>query len=45
MGVTAREFVAKLDALPKPVGMGQVFALAKASVDRAVAERYRGMRA
>jgi 3-methyladenine DNA glycosylase AlkD len=29
MEVTAREFVERLAALPKPVGMGQVFALAK----------------
>jgi 3-methyladenine DNA glycosylase AlkD len=33
MDVTAREFVERLAALPKPVGMGQVFALAKASMD------------
>jgi len=33
MEVTAREFVERLAALPKPVGMGQVFALAKASMD------------
>ena len=33
MEVTAREFLEGLAALPKPVGMGQVFALAKASAD------------
>ena len=33
MEVTAREFVERLAALPKPIGMGQVFALAKASMD------------
>ena len=38
MGVTAREFQAKLDALQAPVGMGQVFALAKACMDMSPAE-------
>jgi hypothetical protein len=33
MEVTAREFVERLAGLPKPVGMGEVFALAKASMD------------
>ena len=33
MEVTATEFVGRLAALPKPIGMGQVFALAKASMD------------
>jgi DNA alkylation repair enzyme len=38
MEVTAREFVERLAALPKPVGMGQVFALAKASMDMSPGE-------
>ena len=33
MEVTAGEFVERLAALPKPIRMGQVFALAKASMD------------
>jgi hypothetical protein len=36
--VTAREFLAKLDALPAPVGMGQVFAIAKANLGMPLAE-------
>jgi 3-methyladenine DNA glycosylase AlkD len=38
MEVTARQFVERLAALPKPVGMGQVFALAKASMDMSPGE-------
>jgi 3-methyladenine DNA glycosylase AlkD len=38
MEVTAREFLERLAALPKPVGMGQVFALAKASMDMSLRE-------
>jgi len=36
MEVTAREFLERLAALPKPVGMGKVFALAKASMQRSI---------
>ena len=36
--VTAGEFLAKLEQIPPPVGMGQVFALAKASMDMSLAE-------
>jgi hypothetical protein len=36
--VTAREFLAKLDQLPSPVGMGQIFALAKACRNMPLAE-------
>src|SRR5687767_1407984 len=35
---TAREFIARLEALPPPVGMGKVFALAKDSMDMPLAE-------
>jgi hypothetical protein len=38
MNVTASEFLVKLDALPAPVGMGQLFALAKASMDMELVE-------
>ncbi len=38
MEVTATEFLEKLGALPRPVGMGQVFALAKVSMDMPLAE-------
>ena len=33
MDVTAREFLKRLDALPAPVGMGQIFALAKGHME------------
>ena len=36
--VTARQYVKDLDALPKPVGMGKIFALAKAHMDMPLAE-------
>jgi hypothetical protein len=36
--VTAREFIERLDALGSKVGMGQIFALAKASMDMPPAE-------
>jgi 3-methyladenine DNA glycosylase AlkD len=38
MEVTAREFLERLAALPKPVGMGKVFALAKASMHMSLHE-------
>ena len=38
MEVTAKEFLEALADLPKPVGMGQVFALAKASMDMSLHE-------
>jgi len=38
MEATAREFLERLAAIPKPVGMGQVFALAKASMDMSLHE-------
>ncbi len=38
MGVTARDFLAKLDELKPPVGMGQIFALAKTCMDMPPAE-------
>ena len=38
MEATAREFIERLAAIPKPVGMGKVFALAKASVDMSLHE-------
>ncbi len=38
MEVTAREFIERLAALPKPVRMGQVFALAKSAMDMSVRE-------
>ena len=36
--VSAREFLEQLDGLPAPVGMGQIFALAKAYMDMPLAE-------
>jgi hypothetical protein len=38
MEVTAREFLSRLDELRPPVGMGQIFALAKACMDMPPAE-------
>jgi 3-methyladenine DNA glycosylase AlkD len=38
MEITAREFVERLAGLPRPVGMGQVFALAKESTDMSLRE-------
>jgi 3-methyladenine DNA glycosylase AlkD len=38
MEVTAREFIERLAALPRPVGMGHVFALAKACMDMSLHE-------
>ena len=36
--VTASQFIEKLDALPTPVGMGQIFALAKTHLDMPLTE-------
>jgi len=38
MAVTADEFVRRLEELPQPPPMGQIFALAKASIDMEPAE-------